>query len=222
MSHDYTLAVDSATVHGSVALLRGLEVIAARDVRMRGADEETLMPAIVACCEEGGVAPRDVARVACGEGPGSFTGLRIAASIAKGFATATGCPLFAVSSLLLTVAGAAPVLPQGRYLSVIDAHRSEYFALVVEIAADGLLRPEGGLEIVAEGDIAGFAAEREARLIGPAQEVEAWPRAGGVAALLPGIIAGGPVELVGWEPLYGRAPEAQVRWERAHGRALSG
>lgn len=221
MNHEYTLALDSATARGSVALLRGLELIAAREVRMRAADEESLMPAVVACCEEGGVAPRDVARVVCGEGPGSFTGLRIGASIAKGIATGAGCPLFAVSSLLLTVAGAAPVLPRGRYVSVLDAHRSELFALLVEITPDGRQRPEGRPEIRAAGEIDAFAAARGARVIGPGQEMDAWPRAAGVAALLPGIVAAGPVDLVAWEPVYGRAPEAQVRWEKAHGRALS-
>jgi len=220
MNHEYTLAMDSATLHGSVALLRGLEVIAEREVLLRAAHEERLMPAVVACCEEAGVAPRDVARLICGEGPGSFTGLRIAASIAKGFATATGCPLFAVSSLVLTVAGAAPVLPRGRYVSVLDAHRGELFALIVEITEEGTIRTESGLDIVPADAIGGFAADRAARGGGPGQDVDARPRAGGVAALLPEIVAAGPVERVAWEPLYGRAPEAQVRWEKAHGRAL--
>ena len=57
-------------------------------------------------------------------------------------------------------------------------------------------------------------------MIGPDQELDAWPRAEGVAALLTDVLVVGPVDLVSWEPNYGRAPEAQVRWERAHGQSL--
>jgi tRNA threonylcarbamoyladenosine biosynthesis protein TsaB len=220
MSGDLTLALDAATGRGSVAVLRGLEVVASRDVMMRADDEERLMPAVAACCDDAGVAPRELARVVCGEGPGSFTSLRIAGSIAKGIAAAAACPMFAVSSLLLSVAGAAPTVPSGRYISVLDAHRGELFALTVEIDSGGEVRPAGTLEILTPQSAAERAAADGSRVLGPGQEVDSWPSAAGTGLLLPAIISAGPVDLVGWEPVYGRAPEAQVRWERAHGRAL--
>lgn len=220
MKADYTLAVEAATSRGSVALLRGLEVVVAKEVMMRADDQERLLPAVAACCDEAGVAPRDLARVVCGAGPGSFTSLRIAASIAKGIASATGCDLHAVSSLALTVAASVPVLPKGRYLSVLDAYRNELFALDVEITPGGEVRFTDNARIVAAADVDSVAAEAGARVIGPDQELDAWPRAEGVAALLTDVLAAGPVDLVSWEPNYGRAPEAQVRWERAHGQSL--
>jgi tRNA threonylcarbamoyladenosine biosynthesis protein TsaB len=220
MSGDHSLVLDAATQGGSVAVLHGLEVVATREVRMRADDEERLMPAVVACCDEAGVTAPELARVVCGEGPGSFTSLRIAASIAKGIATAAGCPVFAVSSLLLSAAAAAPALPGGRYLSVLDAHRDELFVLPVEIDS-GEVRAGGALAVVAAEAIPALAAAEKRRVIGPGQEIESVPLASAVSALLPHVIASGPVDVVSWEPVYGRAPEAQVRWERAHGRALT-
>src|SRR5690242_13985621 len=96
-----TLVIDASTYTGSVAVLDGDRVAAERTAAMRGADEERLMPAVAAALDEAGVAPRDLTRVVCGGGPGSFTSLRIAASIAKGIAVAWELPLLTVSSLLL-------------------------------------------------------------------------------------------------------------------------
>lgn len=221
MSPDRTLAIESATAHGSVAVLRGAEVVSVREVLMRADDEERLMPAVAACCDEAGVAPRELARVVCGAGPGSFTSLRIGASIAKGIAAAAACPLFAVSSLLLGVAAAAPRIPSGRYLSVLDAQRGEVFALLVELGPDGRLSALGDLEVFAASELEHRAAVVGARVAGIDQEVSTRPHAAGLAALLPAVLKWGPVDLVTWEPNYGRAPEAQVRWEAAHGRALT-
>jgi tRNA threonylcarbamoyladenosine biosynthesis protein TsaB len=221
MSTAYTLALESATARGSVAVLHGKEVVSSREVFMRADDEERLMPAVAACCDEAAVAPRELARVVCGEGPGSFTSLRIAASIAKGVAVAADCPLFAVSSLLLSVASAAPEIARGRYLSVLDAQRGELFALGVELGADGRLSAAGEIEIFAASELEHRARLAGARVAGVEQEVNTWPRATGLASLLQGVLREGPVDLVSWEPVYGRAPEAQVRWEKAHGRELS-
>src|SRR5436190_2165791 len=68
-------------------------------------------------------------RIVCGGGPGSFAGLRIAVSIAKGLAVGRGIPLFAVASLALIVAGNVSDGPRGvrRYLAPLDAMRGESY-----------------------------------------------------------------------------------------------
>src|SRR5262245_4010875 len=100
-----TLAIEAAVSLGSVAVVREARVLAEREVAMRGAaHEERLMPALADALAEARVSPREVQRVVCGSGPGSFTSLRIAASIAKGFAVATGATLVAVPSPLLMLA----------------------------------------------------------------------------------------------------------------------
>ena len=137
-SNRVTLALDAATYEGSVAIIRDGRVVAERTVAMRGETEERLMPAVLAALAESGCTVRDVERVVCGEGPGSFTSLRIAGAIAKGIAFGNVIPLFAVSSLALVVAGAAGVTP-GAYLAVLDAMRGERFVAPFGRAADGTL-----------------------------------------------------------------------------------
>jgi tRNA threonylcarbamoyladenosine biosynthesis protein TsaB len=223
----FTLALDASTYAGTVAVLRGHAVVAEGEAVMRGQAEERLMPAVAAALREAGCAVRDVARVVCGAGPGSFTSLRIAAAIAKGLALGNSVavretPLFEVSSLALIVAGRVPRVAPGRYLALLDALRGERYAALFEVEADGrvreLERPAGGRIAATEMDAA--CTRMGARAIGPCEALRAGPHARGVALLLGAITAGGPVALDTWEPEYGREAEAQRRWEAEHGREL--
>ena len=124
---DLTLVLDASTYAGTVALVRAARCSASRSWSMRDPRHERLMPAVAATL----AASRrvgDLTRIVCGAGPGSFTSLRIAASIAKGLAVASGKPLFAVPSLALLVAGTETALPEGRWLAILDAMRGESFA----------------------------------------------------------------------------------------------
>ncbi|HVT37747.1 MAG TPA: tRNA (adenosine(37)-N6)-threonylcarbamoyltransferase complex dimerization subunit type 1 TsaB [Gemmatimonadaceae bacterium] len=225
----FTLALDASTYVGTVAVLHGSSVVAESQAVMRGELEERLMPAVAGTLREAGCAVRDVARVVCGAGPGSFTSLRIAAAVAKGLALGRSAavretPLYAVSSLALIVAGHVPPLGAGRYLALLDALRGERYAALFEIRGDGcvceVVRPSGG-RIPATG-IDGACAQFDARAIGPLEVLRAEPHARGVARLLGPIVAVGPVVLDMWEPEYGRLAEAQRRWEAEHGRELPG
>src|ERR1043165_5684675 len=99
MNLGLTLALDGSTYAGSVALIREREVIAERQLPAvakpgRAGRAEHFMPMVAQCLSDGKVGPRQLARIVCGEGPGSFTSLRVAASIAKGLAVGAGIPLF--------------------------------------------------------------------------------------------------------------------------------
>jgi tRNA threonylcarbamoyladenosine biosynthesis protein TsaB len=219
---DYTLAVDGSTYSGSVAVIRGREVIEERSLpesafSARGERGEDFMPMVVECLAAASTKPRDLARVVCGAGPGSFTSLRIAASIAKGIAVGAGCPLFAVSSLLLIPAAAQ--LPDGRYLSVLSAMRGESYALDV-VVGDGALESSGSARLLPASLLANEADSNGLTVIGPDVGDGLRPHARGVARLLDQILAGGPCDVRSWEPDYGRLAEAQVKWEAAHGRPL--
>ena len=98
-----TLALDASTHRGSVAVLDDARVLVQSTAAMRGQDREQLMPAVATALREAGAGFHVVERVVCGAGPGSFTSLRIAASIAKGIAVGRAIPLFAISSLALIV-----------------------------------------------------------------------------------------------------------------------
>ena len=216
-----TLALDASTYIGTVAVLRDGAVIAESAAAMRGENEERLMPAVIATLAQARCLASDVQRVVCGAGPGSFTSLRIAGAIAKGIAFGNDVPLFAVSSLALIVAGCRPALKAGRYLALLDAMRAERYASLFDVSADGVLRELESLGRIADADIAATCDRLGAYAIGPREALEAAPHARGVASLLTSVIATGPVSLDHWEPAYGRLAEAQVKWEAAHGRALS-
>lgn len=218
-----SLVLDASTYRGTVAVLRGHDVVAAREAAMRGADEERLMPAVAGALAEAGVEAGALARVICGEGPGSFTSLRIAGAIAKGIASARGIPLYAVSSLFLVAAAAEPPLEEGAWLVVGDAMRGECYATDVYVAGHGVIVHETSVRLVRQDAL---DAERAfgKRIVGAdvaGVDREAWPHARGAAADLVRLLGGPPVDLDRWEPAYGRLAEAQVKWEAAHGRSLS-
>lgn len=227
----FTLALDGSTYAASVAVLRDGEVIAERQISVESVEKrgdrgggggESLVPAIAECLSEAGLKARQLGTVICGDGPGSFTSLRIAASIAKGIAFAAGAELFAVSSLMLTIAGHRDALAPGEYLSVLPAMRGESFAQSFSVTPAGSIVAGGVPRIVKDAALEGEARSAKATLIGPGCAIDALPHARGVARLLDEITAGGNVDLDSWEPNYGRLAEAQVRWEAAHGRPLGG
>ncbi len=225
MSDSFTLALEGSTYEGSVALLRGPDVIAERTLREEDGRTpaagrgERLLPAVADCLAEAGIrrgGRSGVTRIICGAGPGSFTSLRVAAAVAKGLATGYGAELYAVSSLVLTLAGARAVLREGEYLSVLDAMRGEWFAARVMIGSNGTVEQRDPAVIMSGADLAAVAkAEPTLRIIGPGQQIDSRPHARGVAPLLRRIVKNGPVDLDSWEPDYGRLPEAQVRLEAA-------
>jgi tRNA threonylcarbamoyladenosine biosynthesis protein TsaB len=212
-----TLAIDASTYTASVALVRGDRVLGERTVAMRDPRHERLMPAVAEAL--GDVDVGEVDRIVCGAGPGSFTSLRIAASIAKGLAVAADKPLFAAPSLVLLIAGTEGAPTDGRWLALLDAMRGESFAQLIEVTA-GSVREASELRVVREEEIAELARTMHARTAGPGRELDATPHARGVARLGAHRSLQTPVDLGAWEPDYGRLAEAQVRWETTHGRAL--
>ena len=217
-----TLALDASTYRGTIALLEESRMLVESSAPMRGRDAELLMPAVVQAIANAGVGMSDISRVICGAGPGSFTSLRIAASMAKGICVGRGIPLYAVSSLALIVAGNATDGPRGvrNYLAVQDAMRGESY--VVDVVHDaGAVRALGHHRLIPTAEVERAADSLGARAVGP-ELPDAWlPHARGVALMLSDILAAGPVDLATWEPTYGRLAEAQVKWEAAQGRALA-
>jgi len=111
------LALDASTSTGSVAV-GGPEGVKAEitfdlphrkrgiPTRAKGGHSSALLPAIDHALRTIGLGPRDLGGVVVGAGPGSFTGLRIAAATAKGMVMALQLPLLAYSSLLAAAAQA--------------------------------------------------------------------------------------------------------------------
>lgn len=215
-----TLALDASTYSASLAVLDGSRVLAHGRAAMRGADEERLMPAVAALIEEAQLAPAAFDRIVCGAGPGSFTSLRIAASIAKGLAFGTDIPLHAISSLALVVAGAEGTREPGRYVAAVDALRDEHYVAVCQVGQGGGIDAIGAVQRWPSEALHDRAAAIGA-LVGPGLAIDALPDVTGLPRLRD-LLAGTPaVDLATWEPDYGRLAEAQVKWEAAHGRPLA-
>jgi tRNA threonylcarbamoyladenosine biosynthesis protein TsaB len=137
------LALDTSTPVGAVAVVIDDAVVCDLTIRVRESHGETLLPWVARALEGARLRPDELDLVAYSRGPGSFTGVRIGLSVAKGLALATGVPLLGVSSLR-TLAHAAALSPE-LVCPVIDARKHELYASMVAFGADGT-----ATEIVAE------------------------------------------------------------------------
>ena len=156
------LAIETATLTSGVALLDGDRVCAVRRTRVT-THSETLLAQIRDALDEARVPLGALAAIACGAGPGSFTGLRIGLATAKGLCFALGLPLVLVPSLQALAARA----PRGALAAgVLDAFKGEVYAGFYRLpgpAEPPVPIPEG-VEIAAPpARLALLLAERAAR-----------------------------------------------------------
>lgn len=119
------LGLDTSTSLGSVALARGGELLAESLLSVRATRSETVLPEIERQLRASGSSRTEIGEVVVGSGPGSFTGVRIAAALAKGLCFERDVPLRAYSSLLCVAAGTGL---EGDVCSLFDARRGEVYA----------------------------------------------------------------------------------------------
>jgi len=93
------LAMDTSTMIGGIALLRDGVVVGEHILNVRATHSERLMSSVEALMAAAGVCPTDLDAMACGVGPGSFTGVRIGVSACKAMAYALSIPMVSVPSL---------------------------------------------------------------------------------------------------------------------------
>lgn len=216
-----TLALDAAASVGTIVVLVDGVVRTERTVAMKSAGRELFFPQVLEVLREAGATPRDLARVVCGAGPGSFTALRVVGAIAKGLCEGSGCTLHGVPSLALIVAGDERTRREGRWLATLDAMRGDRYLALVAVAPDGEVSSVESLGLAPAETVADRAALLRATLIGPDERLAALPHARGVARCHALVETLGAADLASWEPVYGRLAEAQVKWEAVHGRPLA-
>jgi len=131
------LAIETATDVASAALLDGESLVASLAFRARRDVCQRLLPKMQGMMAQAGVEVESLSAIAVGRGPGSFTGIRIGVSIAKGLALALGTPLFGISTL---AACAYPARGRGGIAcALIPAHGDELYAGIFR--ADDALSP---------------------------------------------------------------------------------
>lgn len=120
-----TLAFDTSTEILSICLIKGEEV--SLQESLRGLKHgESLMSGISRILKDADLSPADVDLFVCPRGPGSFTGLRIGMTTAKGLSEGTGAPVVSVDTLDIL---AFPLsFFDGAVVPVIDARKSRFYS----------------------------------------------------------------------------------------------
>lgn len=228
-----TLALDTTTRAGSVALLDAERVIDERSGDALRPHAERLPAEIIALLSTHGVAVADVDIFAVAAGPGSFTGLRIGIATIQGLAFVRQRPVVAVSALEALAQIGSRDLSRGDVVGAwIDAHRGDVFSALYRLTAAPMYQAVRLLEI--EGPAVGDPAATIERwteltngsafaLIGDRMPGDALfpmlpppPLAGTIGRMaVCRAERGETITAAGIQPLYVRRPDAEVARDRA-------
>ena len=132
MMNPTILYIETATDVCSVALSRGAEVIGLKEEVGGNNHAKHLLPFVDEVLKQAEVSMKEINGVAVSIGPGSYTGLRIGVSTAKGIAYTAGIPVMAISTLESIAQGAKTLWAessseQPQIIPMIDARRMEVF-----------------------------------------------------------------------------------------------
>ena len=126
---EYILNIETATKNCSVALAKEGKTILCKEIAEEGySHAERLHVFIEEIIAEAGITVNDLAAIAVSQGPGSYTGLRIGVSAAKGLSYALDIPLIAVDTLK-TLASQV-IVSKGVIIPMIDARRMEVYSAI--------------------------------------------------------------------------------------------
>jgi tRNA threonylcarbamoyladenosine biosynthesis protein TsaB len=146
MQKPQLLLIETSTEVCSVALSRGNCIVAEREIKEHKAHARVISTFIEEVLSEASSKIGECDAVVVSEGPGSYTGLRVGVSIAKGLCYGAGIPLVAVSSLelLARLCIAEEETPGGNFCVVpmIDARRMEVYASVYDQDCKALAKTE--------------------------------------------------------------------------------
>ena len=223
MSRQTFLLINTATVSGVVGLARGDEVLAQASLQMATASN-TVVAAVDQVLVEAGCTLDEVGSIVLVKGPGTFTGSRVGASIAKAIAYAAPCSLLSVTTLeavawsgLLT---STTQVTGGPVWALLDARRHEFYVQefavrdgVIVCQADAVCMGQGVFDTVR--DVGGFAAcafspaavpesQRPHERENVVWSFNVYPSCAGILAASAGARSEDPFTL---EPLYLRSTE---------------
>lgn len=126
------LQIETATASCSVALARDGKTLAWRELNERNAHASSVTPFIDQVMKEAGLPLSALHAVAVSKGPGSYTGLRIGVSTAKGLCYALDIPLIAINTLTAMANSVREKQPGMFYCPMIDARRMEVYTAIYD------------------------------------------------------------------------------------------
>ncbi|NCX96903.1 MAG: tRNA (adenosine(37)-N6)-threonylcarbamoyltransferase complex dimerization subunit type 1 TsaB, partial [Chitinophagia bacterium] len=173
----FILSIETATAAGSVALHKDGVLLASFFLLDQNSHSRTIAPAIDFALAQAQITYKDLAAIVVSSGPGSYTGLRIGASLAKGLCFSLNIPLIALPTLKIMAVGLQPFNTAGfDFMPMMDARRMEVYtaiysfqnSLVEEIPAQPLILTEEERVVTFIGNrkliIAGDGAEKATQL----------------------------------------------------------
>lgn len=227
-------AIETSGSVGSVALAEGPRVVASRTFPAQLRHGVELVPALDDLCSQLGWEPASIRICMVSAGPGSFTGLRIGATVARMLAWSVGCRLVAVPSLDVLACNALELpRPPAHVAAVRDAKRGQVYAAIFRLDAD-CYRLLWGPRLLTAARLLD-EAPRPLALLGEgiphhpdlheAPDVTILPESLWHAKAENVVKVGWPMAASGiftpfreFVPLYIRPPEAEERWEQRHRR----
>ncbi|MHC0442153.1 tRNA (adenosine(37)-N6)-threonylcarbamoyltransferase complex dimerization subunit type 1 TsaB [Flavobacterium sp. 3-210] len=149
----FILNIETATKNCSVSIAKNGETILCKEIAEEGySHAEKLHVFIEEIIEESNISVQDLAAIAVSQGPGSYTGLRIGVSAAKGLCYALNIPLIAVDTLE-TLASKVSV-SEGKIIPMLDARRMEVYSEI--FTADLKVERAIQAEIISEDSFAEY------------------------------------------------------------------
>jgi tRNA threonylcarbamoyladenosine biosynthesis protein TsaB len=151
----YILNIETATKNCSVALAKNGSTLICKELAEEGySHAEFLHVFIEAIIKEAGIAFADLKAIAVSQGPGSYTGLRIGVSAAKGLCYALGIPLIAIDTMQTLAQQVQQV--EGYIVPMIDARRMEVYSAIFTSNYEAVRETQA--EVITENS---FAAIKE-------------------------------------------------------------
>ncbi|WP_194774889.1 tRNA (adenosine(37)-N6)-threonylcarbamoyltransferase complex dimerization subunit type 1 TsaB [Pararhodonellum marinum] len=136
----YILSIETSTQICSVAIHKNGALECLSELYQENVHARKLMPLIEGLLDHGGIASAQLDAIAVSQGPGSYTGLRIGVSTAKGLAYALDLPLLGVDTLKAMAHRLIGIVPQSAFvIPMIDARRMEVYTKVFQGSGEEVL-----------------------------------------------------------------------------------
>lgn len=146
------LAIDTSTEACSTALYCGGEIISRHQLAPRK-HGELVLPMLDELLAEAGISTQQLDAVAFGRGPGSFTGLRIAAGVTQGLAFAADLPVVPISTLTALAQGIWRETGAVKVLPSLDARLQEVYWSACQLGENNLMSPVIDESVCAAGEV---------------------------------------------------------------------